>query len=309
MCSIAHDSYGRSDNGFVMTDGSNRSPNGNGGGNQHNQELVPRVFDRLTLLEDRLASADAERMLLCLDFDGTLAPHVDDPRAAQLTAENRRVLETLDRHPAVDIAVITGRALGDVRDRVGMDSIDYAGNHGLEFEPGVSALSVERYRSTIQALCTDIETRLEDTACEVEDKGVTATVHYRNARADDIEDRVTSIVEESIENNTSDEDLRVTSGTEIVEIRPAIDWNKGHAVRQFEERCRDECFPLYIGDDTTDEDAFRAIEPEGIGVHVGRDSETAASYRVESVDEVTSFLEWIAETGINTLKETDSKRS
>lgn len=270
---------------------------------EEDRALVPSVFDRLDRLERRLESADAERLLLCLDFDGTLAPHVDDPALAELTAENRRVLEALDRHPAVDIAVISGRALNDVRDRVGIDGFDYAGNHGLEFEESMEggALATERYRSAIQSVCADLQARFEGTDCEVENKTITATVHYRNASV--TEDRVRSVIKESIDN--TDEELQMLSGTNIVEIRPAIDWDKGCAVQQFEER--DEYLPVYVGDDTTDEDAFRAI-PEGISVHVGSDRDTAAKYRVSGVDDVTSFLDWIAETGIDAIT-TDTKKT
>lgn len=263
---------------------------------EEDRALVPSVFDRLDRLERQLERADAERLLLCLDFDGTLAPHVDDPASAELTAENRRVLEALSRQPAVDIAVISGRALNDVRDRVGIDGFDYAGNHGLEFEESEEGgVATEHYRSAIQSVCADLQARFEGTDCEVENKSITATVHYRNASV--TEDRVRSVIKESID--STDEELQVLSGTNIVEIRPAIDWDKGRAVQQFEER--DEYLPVYVGDDTTDEDAFRAIASEGISVHVGSDRDTAAKYRVSGVDDVTSFLDWIAETGIDAV--------
>lgn len=277
-----------------------------------NSNSVPSVFDRLPRLERRLTSADTEQMLLCLDFDGTLAPHVDDPDSAELTTANRRVLETLASQPAVDIAVISGRALDDVRTRVGMDGLTYAGNHGLEYETGEASVHTpaERYRSTIQAICEELEARLDETDCAVENKGITATVHYRNTdyTAEEIENWLTSLIEDTIE-ETTDEHLRITSGMDIVEIRPAIDWNKGHAVQQFEEECPDDCISVYLGDDTTDEDAFRAIAPEGISVHVGTNSDTAADYRVSSVDEVTSFLDWIAETGTDALQGDNQHRS
>jgi trehalose 6-phosphate phosphatase len=269
------------------------------------------IDDRLSHLARRLASVD--RVLLCLDFDGTLAPHVDDPASAELTSENQRVLETLDQQAALDIAIVSGRALSDVKDRVGIDDFRYAGNHGLEIDRGTGNREstayppVNQYRSSIQTVCAELETQLDIPGCEVENKGVTATVHYRNANIDSpdvIEERVASVVDES-----GAEDLQLVPGTEIIEIRPAIDWNKGHAVRQFEEWYRDERggagehLTIYIGDDTTDEDAFRAIESEGISIYVGTDGETTATYCVPDVDGVTGFLVWLAETGIDGVEQ------
>lgn len=269
------------------------------------------IDNRLSNLERRLGSVDS--VLLCLDFDGTLAPHVDDPASAELTSDNQRILETLNQQPALDIAIVSGRALSDVKDRVGIDDFGYAGNHGLEIDMGTENREsttqppVNQYRSIIQTVCSELETRLDIPGCEVENKGVTATVHYRNADIDSpnvIEERVASVVDE-----IGTEDLQLVPGTEIIEIRPAIDWNKGHAVRQFEERYRDEregvgeCLTIYVGDDTTDEDAFRAIEPEGISIYVGTDGDTTASYYVSDVDGVTAFLAWLAETGMDGVEQ------
>lgn len=252
-------------------------------------------------VKQRLASV--ERVLLCLDFDGTLAPHVDDPDAAELTDENRQVLETLEQQSALDIAIVSGRALDDLKDRVGMDSLTYAGNHGLESDiwaDGESTVHprVEQYRASIEEVCTELS-HIERSTITLENKGATATVHYRNAdiAPDEIEEQVASVVEENGGN-----DLQLVSGTEIVEIRPAIDWDKGTAVRQFEDRCQNDCLTIYIGDDTTDEDAFQAIT-DGISIYVGTDDETEAIYYVPDVNGVTAFLEWLAETGMDRVRQ------
>lgn len=268
------------------------------------------IDDHLSAIDRRLSSVDC--VLLCLDFDGTLAPHVDDPASAELTTDNQRVLEILAQRSGLDIAIISGRALSDVKDRVGIDSFGYAGNHGLESDINAERLegdidsesrlsavqpSAEQYRSTVQTISRELEDRLSIPGCEIEHKGITATVHYRNAdisSPDVIEERVQSIVDD-----IGARDLQLVPGKEIVEIRPAIDWDKGHAVQQFEEQCRGECLTIYIGDDTTDEDAFRAIEPDGIGIYVGTDSDTTAPYYVPDVEGVTAFLEWLAETGMD----------
>jgi trehalose 6-phosphate phosphatase len=272
-------------------------------GSPPESETTPLVGECLTHIERRLASV--ERVLLCLDFDGTLAPHVDDPDEATLTDNSRRMLETLCRQSALDIAIVSGRALADLKDRVGIDAFTYAGNHGLESdvwtesEGSTAHPRAKQYRSNIDQICAEFETQLTIPGCRIENKGVTATVHYRNAdiEPDEIEERVASVVEQ-----IDGESLQLVPGTEIVEIRPAIEWNKGHAVQQFEKRYQVEYLTIYIGDDTTDEDAFRAIEPDGISIYVGTDGETDASYYVPNVDGVTEFLEWLAETDIDALQ-------
>lgn len=270
------------------------------------EEPAPQILTELDRLGRRLATSGAQRLFLGLDFDGTLAPHVDDPSAAEPTAENQQVLQLLSRQEDIDTAVISGRALEDVRDRVGIVDIEYAGNHGLELE-GTSPLSdPEATRSMIQTVCDRLETKIDHEGCEIENKGITATVHYRMVE-DDIETRIRSIVKSvltDIEIGGDDGDtsgLRWTPGANIVEIRPAIDWDKGHAVQWFIQRCPEECLPFYIGDDTTDEDVFRALAPDGIGVHVGN-NETAATYRVADVEAVATLLEWLADTGVDKLR-------
>ncbi|UPM42321.1 trehalose-phosphatase [Halocatena salina] len=258
---------------------------------------VPRLLDEVDRLGQRFATAEAQRLFLGLDFDGTLAPHVDDPSAAQPTAENQQVVQALSRLERIDIAVISGRALDDVRDRVGVAGVEYAGNHGLELD-GVSPLSdPDAIRSKIQTVCNRLETEIDHEGCEIENKEITATVHYRRVDDERTTARIRSIVDTVVEDGGG---LRCTRGANIVEIRPAIDWDKGEAVRWFLQRYSEECLPMYIGDDTTDEDVFRAIAPEGIGVHVGTD-ETAATYRVDGVGEVTTVLQWLADTGMDEL--------
>lgn len=258
---------------------------------------VPRIFEEIDRLAQRLATTEAQRLFLGLDFDGTLAPHVDDPSAAAPTAENRRVLQGLSRRDGVDTAVISGRALDDVRARVGIDGVEYAGNHGLELEGTSPVSDPDATRSRMQAVCERLETKINHEDCEIENKEITATVHYRRVEDETATDRIRSIVETVVDDVTG---LQCTEGANIVEIRPAIEWDKGEAVRWFVGRCSEECLPMYIGDDTTDEDVFRAIAPDGIGIHVGSD-ETAATYRVDDVAEVTTLLEWLVDTGVDEL--------
>ncbi|WP_348612597.1 trehalose-phosphatase [Halobaculum rarum] len=242
--------------------------------------------------------AGAEGLLLGLDFDGTLAPIVDDPGAATLAPEVRPTVERLATQPGVALAVVSGRALSDLRDRVGIDGVVYAGNHGLELgyggERAVHPATLDR-QEEIDRLCVDLADRLADVpGCRIENKGVTATVHFRTVP----EEAVPTVVD-AVERAVADtEGVRVTEGDCIREIRPAVAWDKGEAMRSIASVVHDDRPAMYVGDDVTDEDAFATIQPEGAGVHVAHEGatvETVAAYRLDGRASVPPFLELLAE--------------
>lgn len=268
----------------------------------------PDPLEREEALRDLEATvaeqlADAEGLLLCTDFDGTLTGIVADPDAPEMRPGNRGSLQTLSEHPAVAVAVVSGRALDDLQSRVDIDGISYAGNHGLELahegETTVHPVA-ERQASEIHAVCEDVEERVGDVdGCLVEDKGVTATVHHRQADFDDVQD-IREAVEESVDAIAPDR-IHVSTGKAVVELAPAVPWDKGQAVSFFREDVPDTWTTMYLGDDTTDEDAFRAIAPTGVSIHVGNE-ETDAVHRTPDPDTVERFLGWLAEDGVDRLE-------
>lgn len=242
--------------------------------------------------EVRERIADASGLVLCVDFDGTLAPIETDPDAPEITPENRRVLEGLRDHDRVRVAVVSGRALNDVRERVGIGGIAYAGNHGLELHRGgsttVHPVAAKR-RDRLEQIHEHLEERLAPIeGVSIEDKGVTLTVHFRRAPEEDVP-RVEEAVDEAIE-RFGDDRIRCTGGKQILELRPAVRWHKGMAVSMLTADQPDDWPPIYIGDDTTDESAFRAVTPDGIAIHVGRD-ETDATYQVPNQSGVADCLD------------------
>ncbi|SEV82189.1 trehalose-phosphatase [Natrinema salifodinae] len=270
-------------------------------------ESPPRPLDeRLPTLRGRLDGA--AELLVCLDFDGTLAPIVEDPDAAAPTERNREALAALAATPAVTTAVVSGRALRDVRARVDGPSI-YAGNHGLELarEGSIAVHPVARKRAIrIERICSILETALASVPnCRVENKRLTGTVHYRSVpdAAEPIVRRITNTVVERF----GGDDLELSPGKRILEIGPDIPWGKGNAVELIAADEPSETVPVYIGDDVTDESAFRAVEPDGIGIRVGDDDEpSSASCRVDSPTEVADFLAWLGSTGADLVDRTGS---
>lgn len=260
-------------------------------------ESPPRPLDE-QLPHLRTTLENAAGLLVCLDFDGTLAPIVENPDDAVPSERNRDAVATLAETPGVTTAVVSGRALADVRERIDGPAI-YAGNHGLELarNGSIAVHPVARKRAVeVDRVCSILETALASVPnCRIENKRLTGTVHFRSvpAAAEPIVRRVTRDVVDRFGGDA----LAVSPGKRILEIGPDIPWGKGNAVSLIAADEPPETAVLYIGDDVTDESAFRAVEPDGIGIRVGGDDPSNASCRVESPADVASFLSWLGSTG------------
>lgn len=264
-------------------------------------EVPPPVTQRLYRLRDELREAEA--LLVCLDFDGTLAPIVEESTAAEMTPANRGALAALANEPAVTVAVVSGRALADVRQRVDRADV-VAGNHGLELaRDGRTAVHpiAEKRSRTLAHVCSILEAHFEAVPnCRVEDKGLTGTVHVRSVP--DAAREYVRRTTRSVVDRVADDDLECATGKRVIEIVPQLAWDKGDAVELVEGDLSDGTFTVYAGDDAADEDAFDAVEPEGLGVLVGPERVSRASRRVGSPSGVAALLWWLASTGADQLE-------
>ncbi len=261
----------------------------------------PLVWEAFGEIRHRLSSAPG--LLFGTDFDGTLSPIDEDPDAPEPTEPNLRSLRTFRDHPQVRPAVISGRGLADLRDRLGLPDVDCVGNHGLELgidgsrETHPDAASAE---PVIDDVCHRLAGRLDEIeGTLIENKGVTATIHYRQvdrAAVESVETHVQEVV-----SDYGKGELEIHDGKESLELRPAADWDKGSALSQLREHVEEAWLPFYIGDDTTDEAGFRALGEAGITVHVGDNEETAAAYRVRDSTEAEVFIRWLATDGLELL--------
>jgi len=270
-----------------------------------NTAETPLVWDHFETLRHHLREVDG--LLFATDFDGTLSPIEENPEAPEPTETNLRSLRAFRDHPKVTPAVISGRGLADLRKRVGVDGVDYVGNHGLELgidgeqETHPDAAAAEPVIAEICETLSDRLSEIEGTV--VENKGVTATVHYRMVDREQVEavrEHVFGAVDE-----LGDDEVEIHDGKESLELRPAADWDKGSAIVQLLDHVEDGWLPVYIGDDTTDEAAFEAIRPDGITVHVGDNHATAADYRVRSSVEAEVFIRWLVTDGLALVESTD----
>jgi trehalose 6-phosphate phosphatase len=237
--------------------------------------------------------------VLLLDYDGTLTPIVSHPDAACLSPTMAELVSGLAKHPRYRVAIVSGRALDNLRRCVAVNGLFLGGNHGLEIEGPEGRYEypeVRRVRPHIQALVEALRRDLaEIPGVLIEDKGVTLSVHYRGVPEtwvrtlrERLDERIRPAVEAGL--------LRLRSGKAVLEVRPDVPWDKGEAVRWMVERLRQDraatsMLAVYLGDDETDEDAFRALASTGIGIVVGSDRQrSAAHYWVESVEDVERFL-------------------
>ncbi len=240
------------------------------------------------------------RRILFLDFDGTLTPIVDRPELALLPPETRDTLRKLSRDTV--IVIVSGRARRDVEALVGLEGLIYAGSHGFDIAgPSHRPIAYQRGGEQLPALrqaAEELRRRLGGIdGAIVEMKTYAVAVHYRL-----VADANLAAVEQAVEAAARRHPgLRKTTGKKILELRPAIDWDKGKAVLWlldalgFDAR---DAPPLYIGDDVTDEDAFAALDGRGIAILVASTPQpTRARFRLRDPAEVQCFLARLASRG------------
>jgi trehalose 6-phosphate phosphatase len=229
-----------------------------------------------------------------LDYDGTLTPIVDDPDEALLTATMRATIESLASVTLV--AIVSGRDLADVRAKVGIDRIAYAGSHGLDIlhPDGARQQLATEHLEVLDRAQRALEHELGDVAgIRVERKRFAIAVHDRQVDDPDARSRVAEVVARL---GAQFDELRATGGKRIHELRPDIDWHKGRAIEALLTALdAEDHLPIYLGDDLTDEDGFRAVaDLRGIAVVVrGEDDDrlTIADAGLDSPDDAQRFLD------------------
>lgn len=257
---------------------------------------LPSALNQLNELK---AQFQGKTPAIFLDYDGCLTPIVQRPEMAVLTDDMRLALQELAT--VTKVAVVSGRDRQNVAELVQLDNLYYAGSHGFDITgPGGMASEPGGAKAALSALDkadTMLQEKLRQVeGSQVERKRYAIAVHYRNV-ADDQVETVRKAVDEVL---NSMPELKIGLGKKIYELKPNIDWHKGKAVMWLMEELglsKGNYIPLYIGDDITDEDAFAELQGQGIGILVGEhDDKTAATYRLESVDEVRVFLEDLTDT-------------
>lgn len=250
------------------------------------------LFSDLPGLLGRLRAA--RRILLALDFDGTLAPIAGTPDAASLPRGTAVLLRRLAAGKRTKLAILSGRAVEGLKAKVPLNCI-YAGNHGLEIAGGGISFVHDRAvlaRAAVEEACHGLDAALAGIpGALVERKGLSATVHYRCVPPPLLR-WMEATVRLAVQPFASS--LQIRPARMAWEIRPLVEWNKGAAVRLLLERMGPgEPLVVSAGDDATDEDMFRAV-PDAISIQVGRPRATAARYRLGSPAQLAAFLRIVA---------------
>jgi trehalose-phosphatase len=237
-----------------------------------------------------------DRLAVFLDYDGTLTPVVSHPEEAWLSDSMRQTLRELATR--MPVAILSGRDLGNVRRRVGIAGIVYAGSHGFDIA-GAGELRRQQgaaYLPVLDLAETELRQALDEIpGAQLERKHFSVAAHYRNVKENDAF-RV-ALAADAVA--AKHRELRRIDGKKVYELLPNIDWDKGKAVLWLMDTlglAQGNVLPIYIGDDTTDEDAFRALKGRGIGILVSDESQpTLATYSLKDPSEVERFLRKITD--------------
>lgn len=282
---------------------------------------IEYLFDAWGEISIRLQSALSEsNLFLFLDYDGTIVPIANTPKDALLSSERKQFLHNLSQYPeiqshslrSVQVWIVSGRSLDDISRLVGLEGIGYVGNHGLEIQcpnQPVKEFYSPEHKETILKIQELLNTHFAKyKGIFLENKGPILAIHYRLAKPG-IEREILKFIESLKEGWHGQTRLSMSRGKKVIEIRTAPNKTKGTALEWIKKNvkavgvapylirgkpaptCR-----IYLGDDKTDEDAFKVLGARDIGVFIGKPlPQTAAAYYLLNVDEVWNFLNRIYE--------------
>lgn len=275
---------------------------------------IQRHPSALSMFEQITRASVGKKIVMFLDYDGTLSPIVEDPDRAFMSDEMREaVRDTASFFPT---AIVSGRCRDKVYSFVKLTELYYAGSHGMDIKgpPPGSRCNGNRMNNGESVLCqpaseflpmidevykTLVESTKSIPGAKVETNKFCLSVHFRcvdEKSWDDLAKQVKLVLSEYPK-------LKLTYGRKVLEIRPTIEWDKGKALEFLLEalgyaNSNDDVLPIYIGDDRTDEDAFKVLRErgQGLGILVSKvPKETNASYSLQEPSEVMSFLRRLAE--------------
>ncbi|KAL8233832.1 hypothetical protein R6Q59_019932 [Mikania micrantha] len=282
------------------------SPTSNRISNQDQTTWMDRHRSALQVFDEITDASNGKQIVMFLDYDGTLSPIVDDPDRAFMSDAMRATVRKLARR--FPTAIVSGRCRDKVYKFVKLAELYYAGSHGMDIRgpikhkkspPSVLCQPASEYLPMIDEVYGLLMEKTKSTAgAKVENNKFCLSVHFRcvdETKWSELAGQVRSVLKNYPK-------LRFTQGRKVLEIRPAIKWDKGKALEFLLEslgyaNCTD-VFPIYIGDDRTDEDAFKVLREtgQGFGILVSKDPrDTNASYSLQEPSEVMVFLQRLVE--------------
>jgi len=275
------------------------------------EEWLNGFLDAATRTQDRMAPVAEDDfdawlgrfvgtrpLAVFLDFDGTLTPIASHPSLVQLSDTMRATLEACARRADTDVAIVSGRSLSDIRKQVPIEGLVFAGNHGLEIQgpDGFKAFrhpDSDHYVERARELAAQLE-KIDVPGVWTEAKGASLTLHFREAHPDEH-----GAIADTARHLLGEAGFQARDALCAVEARPPIGWDKGHAVlhvlrEKYGPGWSETVRAIYVGDDETDEDAFRSLAGLGATFRVGPPTgPTRARRRLSDVSAVETMLNWI----------------
>ncbi len=262
---------------------------------------LPHALDESAALAQHFVG---KQLAVFLDYDGTLTPIRDRPQDAVISDSMREAVRKLAER--VPVGVVSGRDRKVVQKLMGLDTLLVAGDHGFDIWSPIGGSIQREEGASFEGLLREVATQLRTELANipgtlVETKKRSVAAHFRLVPQEQrprVKETVDAILSEH------PEELKVTPGKMVFEIQPKLDWDKGKAVLYLLDELgldREDVIPIYLGDDITDENAFRSLAGRGIGIFVGNADDpenanrtTSADYVLNTVGEVEEFLNRLA---------------
>lgn len=258
------------------------------------KETPETLPNALKEIEELMQIKGNRKIAIFLDYDGTLTPIISDPDSAELPDDNREIITDLSN--ITPVTIISGRDLRDLKSKVEINTVIYAGSHGFDITGPDGLEMVHDSEKEVTPALDDAEKRLNEElkdirGAKIERKKFAIAVHYRNVEQKYVQEIKDAVQKEAGRHGI----LKTGSGKKVLELKPNINWNKGYALNWLTEKLgwnREKYLRIYLGDDITDEDGFEALSEDGIGILVGTHGEkTSASFALRNTNEVTKFLQ------------------
>jgi len=265
---------------------------------------VPYIFNSLDLIEELLSRFPFG---LITDVDGTISPTAPTPQQAKVSPLCHHYLSILCNQLAL-VATISGRPAAELKNMVRIDGMVYIGNHGLErWIKGHPEFlkDVQGHSKVVKAVIAELAPSLSSIeGVSIQDKGVTATIHYRLCPEPQLALRH---ILTAVENSSQAKGLRIMQEKMAINLLPPVKANKGTATLHLIEEYKLHG-GIYLGDDITDIDAFRVIRAASrdldfrgfaigiINLEAPKELETEADFTLNGVNDVERFLQWISQT-------------
>jgi len=259
---------------------------------------MKHLLDSVNEIKETITKFD--QVALFLDYDGTLVSFKDRPEYATPPKTLIELLRKLVDSPKFVVSIVSGRPIADLKKMLPIKGLSFLGLHGLEIEFLGKTFVWEKAKD-LKPIIGKIKEKLADRFSGekgflIEDKVLTLTLHYRMVKKERAEGAKRDFLQ--IVGQENNGELEIIDGAKVLEVRPK-GWHKGKAV-QLVLKDLGNVLPFYIGDDTTDEDAFRAIA-NGVTVRVSNAGEkTHAKFYLKNTNEVITFLNWLLEVSYDT---------